>query len=91
MNIDISIANKNLSIVKDYVGEPVSKGRRLTVTQNCSGKKTELFNEKYCDFSNFKLTDKNLFFTAKFYNPDTGECTSPKTKDFNLKVDDSCK
>ena len=91
MNINIAVSGTNISIVKEYIGEPVSRRRRLTVTQTCSGKKKELYNDNFCDFSNFKLTDKNLTFTANFYNDDNGECSSPKKKDFNLKVDSICK
>ena len=91
VNINIDVPGTNISIVKEYIGEPVSRRRRLTVTQTCSGKKKELYNDNFCDFSNFKLTDKNLTFTANFYNDDNGECSSSKKKDFNLKLDSNCK
>jgi len=86
MNLEVAIAGGQLSMIETYEGEPVSRRRRLVVTHSCNGNKSEIYNDNHCDFTNFKVRDDGLSFTAVFYNPDTGECSGPKSKDFNLKI-----
>ncbi|WP_372655739.1 hypothetical protein [Halobacteriovorax sp.] len=86
LSIQLSVSGQKLSIVKTYIGEPVSRGRQLVVTTSCSEKKTELYRDNFCDFEKIKVDDSSVSFTVKFYNPDTGECTSPKKENVNLKI-----
>lgn len=86
LSIQVSIAGQDLSITKTYIGEPVSRGRQLVVTTSCGGKSSELYNNNFCDFEKMKVDDDSVSFTVKFYNPDTGECTSPKKDVVKLKI-----
>ncbi|GEM_PF-5380622 len=90
LSIDISVAGQDLLIEKTYIGEPVSRRRKLVVSTDCNGKKTELYNDNFCDFDKIKVKDNSVSFDLKFYNPDTGECSSPKKESVKIKIN-KCK
>jgi hypothetical protein len=90
VSLYLNISGNNISIKKTYVGEPVSRRRRLVITQNCDESSIELYNDKFCDFDGFEAGDSSLSFQIKFYNPDTGECTSPNPENVTIKLSNKC-
>lgn len=90
LSLEVSLAKGTIFISETYIGEPVSRRRRLVIDQTCGNKKVEILREQYCDFTDFKIKDKSISFTAMFYNSDTGECSGPKSKKFKIDISE-CK